>query len=180
MPFDRSTSLCTGIFVHRLTVDGEVVGGGLLAHRVADATEVRAVVGAADQLEEQGLVAGREAEAAAWTEGLAVLHPQPSGDGAGGLAAQVGRAAAFYQDGFRAGDGGASYRSWQHTVRAEEKLHMIIMVMITVIILVYNWVRLCDSECLACSLYYCILAFTGARLEELRLRLTNIYTSKHI
>lgn len=179
MPFDRSTSLCTGIFVHRLTVDGEVVGGGLLAHRVADATEVRAVVGAADQLEEQGLVAGREAEAAAWTEGLAVLRPQPSGDGAGGLAAQIGGAAAFYQDGFRAGDGGASYRSWQHTVRAEEKLHMIIMVMITVIILVCNWVRRCDSECLACSLYYCILAFTGARLEELRLRLSRLNHMMH-
>lgn len=119
MPHDSSTSLCTGISVLGLTIDGEVVGGGLLAHWVADATQVGAVVGAADRLEGQGLVAGREAEAAAWTEGVAVLHPQPSGDGAGGLAAQVGGAAAFYQDGFGAGDGGGGYRSWQHTVRAE-------------------------------------------------------------
>lgn len=101
--------------LHALTVDGEVVGCGLLAHWVADETQVRAVVGAADRLEGQGLVARREAEAAAGKESPAVLLPQPSGDVAGGLAAQVGRAVAFNEDGLRAGDGSISYWSCQYT-----------------------------------------------------------------
>lgn len=111
-------SLCVSVLhVHALTVDSEVVGCSLLAHWVADETQVRAVVGAADRLEGQGLIAHREAEAAARKEGPAVLHPQPSGDGAGGLAAQVGGAVAFYEDGRRAGDGSTSYWSCQHTAQ---------------------------------------------------------------
>lgn len=109
---------CTSVLhVQALTVDGQVVGCGLLAHWVADETQVGAVVGAADRLEGQGVVAGREAEAAAGKEGPAVLHPQPSDDSAGGLAAQVGGAVAFYEDGLRAGDSSTAYWNCQHTGR---------------------------------------------------------------
>lgn len=98
-----------------LTVDGEVVDCSLPAHWVADETQVRAVVGATDRLEGQCLIVRREAEAAARKEASVVLHPQPSGDGAGGLAAQVGGAVAFYEDGRRAGDCSGSYWSCNHT-----------------------------------------------------------------
>lgn len=73
------------------------------------------MVGAVNRLYEHGLVAGGEADAATGTEGLAILHPHPSADGAGGLAAHVGGAFAFYQDGFGAVNGGSGYQRWQHT-----------------------------------------------------------------
>lgn len=119
-------------YLHALTVDGQVVGCSLLAHWVADETQVRAVVGAADRLEGQGVIADREAEAAARKEGPAVLHPQPTDGSAGGLAAQVGGAVAFDEDGIRARDGSITYWNCQHIGKPrdgeKECIKMIVMV----------------------------------------------------
>lgn len=79
---------------------------------VADPTLVGAVVGAVDRLYEHCPVVHGEADSATRTEGLAIFHPHSSADGAGGLAAEVGGASVFYQDGWGAADGGPSYQDW--------------------------------------------------------------------
>lgn len=104
-----------------LTVDNKIKRRSHGADRVADPTLVGAVVGAVDGLYEHGFVARGEADSVIWTEGLAVHHPLSRADGAGGLAAEVGGASIFYQDGCKAADGGSGYQHCTETIQSEIK-----------------------------------------------------------
>ena len=72
------------------------------------------MVGAVNRLQEHRPVVYGEADSAVRVERPAVLHPHPGADGAGGLAAEVGGAFVFYQEGCGALDGGSSYQLWQN------------------------------------------------------------------
>lgn len=68
-------------------------------------------MGAVNWLQEHRLVVHGEGDPPTRTERPLVLHPLNGADGAKGLAAEVGRAFVFYQDGCRAaGDGRFSYQ----------------------------------------------------------------------
>lgn len=100
-----------------LTVDSEIIGRSHGANWVADSTQVGAVVGAVNRLNEHCLVVYGEADSAVRMEKLAILHPHSRADGAGGLTGEVGGAFIFYQDGCWAADGGSSYQRWQNTIQ---------------------------------------------------------------
>lgn len=77
---------------------------------VAGSTVVGAMVGAMNRLYENCPVVNGETDSVTCMERPAVLRPHSGADGAGGLAAEVGGAFIFYQDGCRADYGGSSYR----------------------------------------------------------------------
>lgn len=97
-----------------LTVDGEIISHSHAANWVADPTLEGAVVGAVNRLKEHCLVVNGQPDPVTRMERPAIFHPHLCADGAGGLAAEVGGAFIFYQDGCGAADGGFSYQCWQN------------------------------------------------------------------
>lgn len=81
---------------------------------VADSTLVGAVVGAVNRFYEHCPVVHGEADSVARMERPAFHHPRCGAVGVGGLAAEVGGAFVFYQDGCGAADGDSSYQRWQN------------------------------------------------------------------
>lgn len=81
---------------------------------VADSALVGALAGAVNRLYEHGPVAHGEADPGARAERPTILHPHSGADGAGGLAAEVGGAFIFDQDGFGAADDGFGHQLWSN------------------------------------------------------------------
>lgn len=94
------------------TVDGQIVDGRHGADGVADPALVGAVVGPVDGPYGHAPVAHREGGPVVPPQEPPPLQPLPADDGARGLAAEVGGAQVFDQDGRGAADDGAGYRCW--------------------------------------------------------------------